>query len=165
MPDALDRCPDAPGVPSTDAARNGCPNAEVSMDGNAINLLHPVYFATNRDVILDRSLPVLRAVADVLAAAPHVRRVRVEGHTDDVGNDLGNLDLSNRRAASVVRWLTGHGVDAGRLEAQGFGESRPVRPVAGLAGAALTARGQNRRVVFVIVDPAPAAAGDATVRP
>ena len=47
-------------------------------------------------------------------AVPGVRRVSVDGHTDDVGEDASNLDLSNRRAASVVRWLTTNGIAAGR---------------------------------------------------
>ena len=88
-------------------------------------ILTPVYFATNRDVILARSFPVLTAVADALRASPQIHRVSVEGHTDDAGNDDRNLELSRRRALSVQRWLVEHGIEADRLEAQGFGESAP----------------------------------------
>jgi outer membrane protein OmpA-like peptidoglycan-associated protein len=84
--------------------------------------------------------------------------VAIEGHTDDVNDDAANMDLSNRRAASVLRWLTDHGIAATRLEAHGFGETRPVRPIAGLRRRALRdARAMNRRVEFRIVDPAIAA--------
>ncbi|MDP3274948.1 MAG: OmpA family protein [Deltaproteobacteria bacterium] len=155
VPDVTDHCPDQPGAPSTNPLRNGCPSI-VSMDSAAIHITRPVFFATNRDVILPRSIPVLTAVAEVLRAVPRIRRVSVEGHTDDVGDDASNMDLSNRRAQSVMRWLSEHGVEAARLEAHGFGETRPLRAIEGMRGRALrTARGENRRVDFNIVDPAP----------
>ena len=73
-------------------------------------------------------------------------RLEVQGHTDDVGNDGANLDLSQRRAEAVVRWFTTHGVDAARLRAAGYGESRPVAENASDAG-----RAENRRVEFQLV--------------
>jgi outer membrane protein OmpA-like peptidoglycan-associated protein len=156
VPDPQDRCPDRPGIPSSDPRRNGCPDEHVTISDGVINILQPVYFATDRDVILPRSEPVLRAVAHVLTAAPYIRRVRIEGHTDDANTEAYNLDLSNRRANNVMLWLTQHGIEAARLEARGFGESRPIRAVDGLTGNALRdARQLNRRVMFVIVDPAP----------
>lgn len=50
----------------------------------------------------------------------------VEGHTDGIGGDVYNLDLSRRRANSVVSFLAGRGVDALRLEARGYGKQRPL---------------------------------------
>lgn len=161
VPDPTDHCPDQAGAPHPDPNRNGCPTV-VTFDGTSIRLTNPVYFATNRDVILPRSFPVLTAVGDVLRAVPQVRRVSIEGHTDDVGNDAANLDLSNRRAQSVMRWLVEHGIDASRLEAHGFGETRPLRSIDGLRGRALRdARSQNRRVDFTVVDPRPSAGASA----
>ncbi len=52
-------------------------------------------------------------------------RFRIEGHTDALGEDAANLDLSERRAASVVAFLSQNGVDRSRLSAIGFGETRP----------------------------------------
>ena len=84
-------------------------------------------------------------------------------HTDDNGPDARNLGLSERRAASVMTWLTAHGIEAGRLESHGFGETRPAMAITGLVGAPLNAaRAQNRRVEFNILDPRPAAAAAAS---
>jgi outer membrane protein OmpA-like peptidoglycan-associated protein len=123
------------------------------VDNGVIHINRPVFFATNRDTILPRSRQVLQAVADALGALPEIHRVSIEGHTDDVGDDAANLDLSQRRANSVMAWLVAHHVDAARLEAHGFGETRPLVP-----GHTTTDRSQNRRVEFHITDPAPQAA-------
>jgi outer membrane protein OmpA-like peptidoglycan-associated protein len=72
--------------------------------------------------------------------------VRVEGHTDDVGEDAFNQTLSDGRAAAVRDYLIGKGVAVDRLEAQGFGETRPIADNTTKAG-----KEQNRRVEFVIV--------------
>ncbi len=163
VPDATDHCPDRPGAPSADPNRNGCPGL-VQVGGGQIRINRPVFFAPNRDVVLATSFPVLTAVADALTATPEIRHVSVEGHTDDVGEEAANLDLSRRRAASVVTWLTGHGIAADRLVSAGFGETRPVTP-----GTTARARAANRRVEFRIVadgeTAAPAAAAPAPATP
>jgi outer membrane protein OmpA-like peptidoglycan-associated protein len=172
VPEPPDACPNQPGVPSSDPARNGCPNTRISVDSGQIRIVEQVFFATDRDQILPRSFRILTAVAEVLRAAPHIRRVSVNGHTDNRASEEHNNDLSQRRANSVMRWLTEHGIDASRLEAHGYGASRPIAPNTNEAG-----RARNRRVEFVILDPAqpqgvvtqPAAAapttGTATTRP
>jgi outer membrane protein OmpA-like peptidoglycan-associated protein len=165
VPDVADRCPDQPGMPRPGTERHGCPG-EVIVSPDRIQITQPVFFATNEDVILARSFPVLTAVRDVLQSVPGIRRVSIEGHTDDVGDDASNLDLSNRRAASVVRWLIANGVAEARLEARGFGEARPLRAVDGLHRRHLRdARAVNRRVDFRIVDPPGAAASPPTTTP
>lgn len=86
----------------------------------------------------------LEELAQVLIAyAP--RPVRVEGHTDSIASDAYNLGLSERRAASVVKWLAAHGVAANRLQSAGLGESKPVAD-----NATATGRQQNRRVEVII---------------
>jgi outer membrane protein OmpA-like peptidoglycan-associated protein len=153
--DAQDHCPDQPGAPNPDPQRNGCPGL-VRVQNGMLQIMAPVFFATNRDVILPRSFPVLTAVGEALRASPDIRRISVEGHTDDVGDDARNMDLSQRRSQSVVRWLSEHQVEPARLEAHGMGETRPMRPIDGLRGRDLrTARSLNRRVEFRITDPAP----------
>lgn len=157
--DEGDSCPLTPGVPNP--ARpdcQGCPaHACVTADGT-IEILDRVEFATSSDVILPQSDAILSEVARILETNTHIRRVRVEGHTDDRGNDASNLELSERRAASVARWLSEHGVAADRLESVGYGETRPLRP-----GRSAGARQANRRVEFHIVDPAPAGGNDQTI--
>ncbi len=159
VPDASDACPTRPGAPSSDPRRNGCPGL-VTVSGGLIRINRPVFFGTDSDEILPTSDPVLTAVAETLRLAPQIRRVMVEGHTDSQGNPDHNMDLSQRRAASVVRWLTAHGVEAERLASTGLGQTRPLR-------ANITARNRalNRRVEFHVLDPAPAAVEAPSVRP
>lgn len=147
VPDRDDTCPDEFGSPSSNPRRNGCPGL-VRVEGGQIRILRPVFFATNRDTILARSRPVLTAVADALIATPSIRRISIEGHTDDVGDDAFNMDLSQRRAQTVMAFLIEHGVEASRIEHHGFGETQPLVP-----GTTTQARAVNRRVEFRIIDP------------
>ena len=71
-------------------------------------------------------------------------RLRIEGHTDNTGSADGNRRLSQQRAEAVVAWLTGRGIDAGRLEAVGLGADQPVADNATPEG-----RQTNRRVEAV----------------
>ena len=142
--DRLDNCPDQAGDPK----KQGCPTQQdVRIGDGKLELLDNVYFATNQDRILPRSLSLLRSAARVLANHPEITRVRVEGHTDDRGDDAKNLDLSQRRAQAVVAFLIEQGVAAERLEAQGFGETKPKEP-----NTTPASRAKNRRVEFHIVD-------------
>jgi outer membrane protein OmpA-like peptidoglycan-associated protein len=106
--------------------------------------LHDIYYATNSAQLSDKSRFILNEFLDFLHDNPHVR-VAIHGHTDDVGDDAFNLDLSKRRAQSVYDYLIGEGIPAGRLSWQGFGESKPVTTNATEEG-----RAKNRRTEFVI---------------
>ncbi len=75
--------------------------------------------------------------------------MRIEGHTDSQGDDAFNLDLSQRRANSVRRYLVEQGITAERLEAVGYGETKPVDTNKTAAG-----RENNRRVEFTILETA-----------
>ena len=97
------------GSPSRDPKKNGCPSLVVVSDGK-LQILAPVFFATNKDVILAKSTPVLTAVSEALKASPEIKKLMVEGHTDDRGKSAYNRDLSDRRARSVVKWLIGQAV-------------------------------------------------------
>ena len=148
VPDDQDACPDEPGSPNADPKKNGCPLSSVK--GGKIVIVEPVFFATDKDVILQQSYPVLQSVADALQKAPEIKKILIEGHTDNRGAHNYNVDLSNRRAKSVLKWLseTG-GVSITRLQAKGFGPSRPIDTNNTPEG-----REKNRRVEFVIIDPA-----------
>jgi outer membrane protein OmpA-like peptidoglycan-associated protein len=150
VPDKSDACPDTPGAPDPDPRTNGCPGL-VRVQQSQIVINRPVYFATLKDRILPKSFPVLKAVAEALRALPEIRLVSIEGHTDSQGTDAFNADLSKRRAENVLKFLVEQGIDAGRLETVGHGEGKPVTSNKTAAG-----RAQNRRVEFMILDPAPA---------
>ena len=82
----------------------------------------------------------------MLAANPSLQ-IRIEGHTDDVGQEPDNLRLSEARAQAVHAWLVANGIDARRLSFRGYGESQPIATNDTPAGRAL-----NRRTVFVVID-------------
>ncbi len=149
--DPVDACPDVPGIQDPDRAKNGCPLARVERE--QIRILQQVKFKTGSAEILPESHEVLAAVVKVLAEHPEIKKVRVEGHTDNVGGAAFNKRLSQRRAASVVKHLVGSGIDKGRLVARGVGLEAPIAPNDTDEG-----RRENRRVEFHIVDPPPAAA-------
>lgn len=85
-----------------------------------------ILFDTGSDRLRPESTPTLKEIAGMLKEHGELR-LRIEGHTDDVGDDAANLSLSERRAAAVAAFLVEmHGIDAARLESAGLGETRPV---------------------------------------
>ena len=108
--------------------------------------LHGIYFDTAKDTLKPESEATLQQLLGVLKADPALRLV-VAGHTDSEGQDDYNLGLSQRRAAAVMQWLAGNGIDASRLASEGHGESRPVADNGNAAGRAL-----NRRVQLRVAD-------------
>ena len=150
IPDPTDACPDQPGSPSTDRRRNGCPGL-VSIRENRLWLARTVHFQTARAEVIHADIALLEALRDALVSVPTITRLSIEGHTDDVDTEEYNQRLSDSRCQWVMQWLVSHGVSENRLEAHGYGESRPLVDTAGLRRAALTrARAQNRRVEFHI---------------
>jgi outer membrane protein OmpA-like peptidoglycan-associated protein len=147
VPDMTDACPDQPGAPSPDAKKNGCPGM-VRVEIDRLTIDRPVYFATDKDRILPKSFPVLRALADALKATPEIKRITIDGHADVKGTAAYNLDLSQRRADNIRTFLVQQGIAAERLESRGFGNTRPVESNQTEAG-----RAKNRRVEFIILDP------------
>jgi len=105
--------------------------------------VYGITFATGQAAITPASDQVLNDLHAVLVANPDWR-LRIEGHTDNVGDRAANLKLSNARAAAVAAWLTGKGIDAGRLSVAGLGDTQPVGDNASEDG-----RARNRRVVLV----------------
>jgi outer membrane protein OmpA-like peptidoglycan-associated protein len=103
--------------------------------------VYSIYFSFNSDALRDESTPTLKEIADILTRHPDWR-LAVNGHTDGIGTDQYNLDLSKRRAAAVVKALvTSYHIDASRLKSAGFGKSQPKDTNDTLEG-----RARNRRV-------------------
>lgn len=106
--------------------------------------LYGVQFSHDSDALTPESDPTLEEIAKFLAAEPDMQ-VFVVGHTDMSGGYDYNIDLSQRRAAAVVKALNGrYGVSADRLEAAGIGPLAPVAENLTQDGRAL-----NRRVELV----------------
>jgi outer membrane protein OmpA-like peptidoglycan-associated protein len=87
----------------------------------------------------------LTAVGKILGDHPEITNVRIEGHTDNRGGAAMNLNLSGKRAASVLTWLMRHGIDKSRMSSKGFGLTRPIDSNTTEEG-----RQNNRRVEFHI---------------
>jgi OOP family OmpA-OmpF porin len=103
-------------------------------------VLRGVTFAFDSDEVTGASMATLDVAAEALQECPNVHTA-VEGYTDSVGDETYNQGLSQRRAESVTNYLSSHGVSRGRLQAKGFGESRPIADNSTEDGRAL-----NRRV-------------------
>ena len=103
-----------------------------------------INFGTASSVLDDASEAALDEIVVVLAANPSATLI-VEGHTDSDGDNGVNLALSQDRAQSVVDYLVGKGIDAGRLAASGFGDTRPIADNGTPEG-----RAENRRIEFVV---------------
>lgn len=88
-------------------------------------LLKNVFFATNSASLQPSSRAELEQLRSLLLEQPKMR-IRLQGHTDNEGEQADNLALSQRRAEAVRQYLIERGIAADRLEAQGFGESRPI---------------------------------------
>jgi OOP family OmpA-OmpF porin len=145
IPDWQDKCPDEPGP----ATNDGCPLGEeplVELETEKLSLRDAINFETGKDTILSKSDKILDSIAQILKANPDIPRVRVEGHTDNVGSAAYNKDLSQRRAQSVVNALVKRGIAAEKLLPVGYGFDRPVASNGDVLG-----RAKNRRVEFTIL--------------
>ncbi len=146
VPDDRDDCKMDPGP----ADNKGCPRkySLVAVTKDRIEIKKQIKFATGSAKIVGaESEKILDEVAMALKDNAQIKKVRVEGHTDSVGDDAKNLKLSQNRATSVMSALIKRGVDPARLDAVGFGETKPIASNSTAAGKA-----ENRRTEFYIVE-------------
>jgi OmpA-OmpF porin, OOP family len=145
IPDNVDKCPDEPGPPETE----GCPLAEqpqVVLESDRIRLRGNILFETAEATIQKQSYKILDEVYQVLSEHPEISPVLIEGHTDNRGSRPYNVDLSQRRAKSVVDYLVNKGIARKRLKSAGYGFDRPVADNSTPLG-----RAKNRRTEFKLV--------------
>ncbi len=146
VPDDRDDCPMDPGP----VDNKGCPRkySLVAVTKDRIEIKKQIKFATGSAKIVGaESEKILDEVALALKDNAQIKKVRVEGHTDSVGDDSKNLKLSQNRANSVMSALLKRGIDPARMEAVGFGETKPIASNSTSAGKA-----ENRRTEFNIAD-------------
>lgn len=110
------------------------------MDGVISN----VQFDSNSDNLTQKSKNELDKVAKLLAASTAVN-VEIQAHSDNTGSAIYNKNLSQKRAESVVSYLTDKGIDSSRMSAIGYGEEKPVFDNKTKIG-----RAKNRRVEFIL---------------
>jgi OmpA-OmpF porin, OOP family len=142
------------------------PKSSLVMVGKGeITIKQQIQFALDSAVILPESFGLLTEIADTLIRHQEIRRVEVQGHTDNSGTPEHNRVLSEQRAEAVRAWLVQHGVPADKLVARGYGQERPIAPNVTAGN-----RARNRRVQFIIVDreggvsPPPASPGGERVK-
>jgi outer membrane protein OmpA-like peptidoglycan-associated protein len=95
---------------------------------------------------LPRSFPLLDQIAGTIKGHPEILLIEVQGHADERGDDEHNLDLTDRRAKSVMRALEDRDVSLGRLRAKGYGETKPI-----CTQHNEECWSKNRRVEFIII--------------
>jgi len=149
VPDGADKCPEEKEVYNGVEDEDGCPDegkALLEVTDTQLTILEKVHFATNSDKIVGKkSFKVLDTVIKIMKANPKMK-IRIEGHTDNAGARELNMDLSQRRADAVKKYLVDGGIDEKRLEAVGYGPDKPIADNATKEGMAA-----NRRVEFHIV--------------
>lgn len=141
--DRDDACPDQKGKANEDPKKHGCPKAKIV--GKTVQIMERIEFDTGKATIRPESTEVLQAVLDVLTGHPELKKLSVEGHTDNRGARGYNVNLSRKRAAAVRTWLVEHGIEASRLSSQGYGPDKPIDDNDTDEG-----RQNNRRVEFHI---------------
>lgn len=143
--------PTASTVPPASAGSPGSPASPqppvVTVAEDRLQLGEAVYFEFNMATINPVSYPLLDQVAEVLRKGSELGKVRIEGHTDEVGEEHYNLQLSQRRARAVYEHLIMRGVPTERLLYVGYGKRCPLVPNSTEEG-----RATNRRVDFILVE-------------
>jgi len=165
IPDEADRCPDEPETINGIKDDDGCPDKgvrKVMVTADEIRILDKIFFDTGKATIKKVSFTLLDQVAQTLVANPRILLIEIAGHTDDVGDDADNQALSQERAEAVLDYLLSRKVPLQRLRAKGYGETAPLVDVAAWTAdkrtakrhrrQLATARGQNRRVEFRILE-------------
>ncbi|NCG22207.1 MAG: OmpA family protein, partial [Rhodobacterales bacterium] len=146
--DLDDACPDDP-KPNSEpvGSSDGCPKdvyvAEQGIEFDQFN--QNIVFGTGQATIQSESFTLLATVAKLIIEHPEMGKVEIQGHTDNVGGAENNLALSQKRAEAVMKYLTGEGVQAERVTAKGFGQTKPIDSNRSPKG-----RANNRRVAFII---------------
>jgi OOP family OmpA-OmpF porin len=136
-------------APTTEPAPATPQQGTATVKGDTISIPGNIVFDTNKATLKEGagSEQVLEQLKIFLDQNPQVTKLRVEGHTDNVGNDADNITLSGQRALTIKKWLVDKGIPKERVIAAGFGETRPIADNGQEEG-----RAQNRRTEFKIAE-------------
>ena len=145
IPDSSDACPTEPGPENDDPTKNGCPREVPVAVKKFTGVIEGVTFKTDSAEITKASGAVLDKAVQVLMDYPETK-IEISGHTDNVGKDEYNKELSQRRADAVKQYMLDKGIDSRRLTAVGFGTEKPISDNKTSAG-----RAKNRRIEFKLL--------------
>ena len=151
VPDSRDKCPGTP--PNTPVDANGCPpqvetvvEEAAPMPAQETIVVRDLLFEFDSARLTESDKSILDTVASRLRNEAPNARLTITGHTDSVGSEAYNQQLSERRAQSVADYLVGSGVPRSSIvSVQGAGESQPVADNSTDSG-----RAQNRRVEILV---------------
>jgi len=115
------------------------------VEGEAAITLKNIFFEFNKFELKKESYPELKRLVEFIKTNPKIK-IEISGYTDNVGNDKYNLDLSQKRADEVRKYLISQGCPAESLVSVGYGETRPIAKNTTEEG-----RSQNRRVEFKVI--------------
>ncbi|MBC7775651.1 MAG: thrombospondin type 3 repeat-containing protein [Phycisphaerae bacterium] len=142
--DNVDKCPNTVGIASND----GCPEEKreiTAVREKLATAARAVQFESAKAILKDQSYDVLDEVVTIMRQNASYS-LSISGYTDDVGDDAGNLRLSQDRAKACYDYLIFRGIKADRIRFTGFGEARPIASNDTEKG-----REQNRRVEFELI--------------
>jgi OOP family OmpA-OmpF porin len=146
VPADKDKCPKEPETANGFQDDDGCPDEVPEAVKRFTGVIKGIEFNFGQATIRPDSRPLLDKAVETLVAYPDVR-MKITGHTDDVGARERNVDLSQRRADEVKKYFVSKGVDAARITTHGAGPDQPLDDAKTAA-----ARQKNRRIEFSIVD-------------
>jgi outer membrane protein OmpA-like peptidoglycan-associated protein len=149
IPDVSDRCPNEPETINGVQDDDGCPDkgdSLVVVSPDRLDLLDNVKF-THGNQVARGSFNLLGQIAATLRAHPEVLKLRIGSHVQPTGNADRDLSITEKRAQSVRDWLVQWGIAASRLDAHGFGGSKPLMSPTSNGAAQI-----NDRVDFVIIE-------------
>jgi outer membrane protein OmpA-like peptidoglycan-associated protein len=117
----MDNCPNT----KDESTNTGCP-VVTEVQKKAIDIaITNLEFETGKAVILQTSLPALDMLT-IMLNDKQDWNLKLEGHTDNVGDDAANLKLSEERSTSVASYLISKGIASSRIEVYFYGETKPI---------------------------------------
>jgi OOP family OmpA-OmpF porin len=123
------------------------PKSDVTVNGDRLGVPGNIVYETGKAIIKPESEPTLNALKNFMEQNKNFTRIRIEGHTDNVGKPAENMKLSVDRSMAVVTWMTAHGLGKDRFLAVGFGDTKPIADNKTEDGKA-----QNRRTEFHLAE-------------
>jgi len=139
--DSKDKCPTTKGEGTT----NGCPEVKVIVVKRLQTIARGINFESDKAALKTASYPMLDEIVSILKEYPDYN-LKMGGHTDNVGEDQYNIDLSQARMDGVKSYLVSKGIPLNRIDATGYGERKPL-----VSNNTAEGRMQNRRVELELV--------------
>ena len=143
--DKDDKCIQEPETRNGYEDTDGCPDEVPRSVKQYTGVIQGIYFDFNKDTIRKNSAPTLNTTAQVFQEFPDLK-VEITGHADGIGSREYNIQLSERRAEAVKRYLVGKGIAEARINTRGAGPDAPIDD-----NQSETGRAKNRRIEFKIL--------------